>query len=143
MQKIDSEKVLPVATILDGSPACATCPYFKLRADLQADPRTVGAGECRRFPPKVFYNQVMSQVPTGRILPDRSAETVPALGYTMQMASPLVQNTFFCGEHPELRADAAMYEAEARLEAIQEILPKLAIDIRTVIDGGTLKSKMN
>ena len=104
--------------------ACATCPYFRLRADLQELPGMKGAGECRRFPPKVFFNQEMHDQPTGKIL-QGMAETRPVFLTKMQNQSPMVKDEFFCGEHPQMRADAEADAADARLDALKEGLQEI------------------
>ena len=120
---------------------CGNCPYFRMREDLQGDPRTVGAGECRRYPPKVFFNQVMTQQPTGRVLSDRSVETVPAIGYNMQMQVPVVKNDYFCGEHPEHKLQSAADEAGARLDALLPLIPELGEAFTAVMAGEHPKIK--
>jgi hypothetical protein len=143
MEKVNGNKILPVANVIDGSPACATCPYFRLREDLQDNSQTRGAGECRRHPPKIFFNQVMSNQPTGRILADRTAETVPVLAYNMQMQSPLVKNDFFCGEHPEMRSQAEYEQADARFEIMAEKMPELAEILRHAMAGEASPISLN
>lgn len=81
-------------------PECLTCIYFRLREDLQANLATKGAGECRRYPPKVFFNQALSQDLSGQ----------PQIGYNMVMQCPIVKSDYFCGEHPELSGDFAPLE---------------------------------